>query len=179
MFRKLLFAMIAAAFCGAPVDAASPEETSFWRSIRNSENYQDYDEYLRRYPAGDYSAKARKRATRYRRLEDRIATEQSLGLSRNQRREVEERLARAGFYPGSINGAFNQDTRLAIRDFRVAYGLPRHRFLDRPMLRTLVRASGDEYRRGYTQRGNGREGDVAAGVFAGALLLGGVILLAD
>ena len=146
-----------------------------YRQFYYSQNHFDYDEYLRRYPYGDYAEKARKRSNRFRRMD----AENALGLNRGQRREVEERLARAGFFPGSINGVFNQDTRIAIRDFRIAYDLPRSRFLDRPMLRTLVRVTGDEYRRGFTRDRGGREGEIAAGVAVGALLLGGIILLAD
>ena len=180
MLKAVLTALLFVGLSCVAANAGSAEERSFWRSISESQNYFDYDEYLRRYPNGDYARKARKRAERYRRVERRLAEEESLGLNRGQRREVEERLARAGFYPGSINGSFNDDTRRAIRDFRLSYGLPRSRFLDRPMLRALVRVTGDEYRRGYSARSHAsRDGEVAAGVVAGALLLGGIILLAD
>ncbi|MEL7465123.1 MAG: peptidoglycan-binding domain-containing protein [Pseudomonadota bacterium] len=181
---RMIIAFLFLTMMGASaVQAASAEELALWRSIENSQDARDYETYLRLYPFGDFAETAEIRATRLRGTSDLSAREASLRLSKRQRREVEERLSRAGFYPGSINGRFNRDTRLAIFDFRTAYGLPRHEFLDREMLRTLTRATGNEYLNRSTSNSrtfNGsRDGDVAAGAVAGALLLGGIILLAD
>ncbi len=189
MIRLLLTAFLALAVAAphlaAPDVAAaqSASEASYWRSIRDSRDWRDFDDYLRAYPYGAYAERAERRARNLRLAEDRRGRERALGLNQGQRREVEARLSRAGFYPGSINGRFNRDTRVAIRDFRTANGLPRHRFLDREMLRVLVRRTGNEYSSysgGSTSRTrNNRDAEVAAGVVAGALLLGGIILLAD
>lgn len=177
-----IFATTAAA--PQPSFAAGVQERAYWNSIRNSRNAEDFETYLYRYPYGDWTEQAERRASNLRARDDRRRREDALGLSRGQRREVEARLSRAGFFPGSINGDFNRDTRTAIRDFRIAYGLPRHRFLDAQMIRVLVRNSGNEYAGGSSSysRNNGgsaRDGDIAAGVVVGALLLGGIILLAD
>lgn len=181
--RMIIAALFLIFAGGVAADAASPQELAYWRSIQDSRDARDFERYLRLYPGGDFAQAAETRATRLRRVENRRAREAALGLSVGQRREVEQRLARAGFFPGSINGRFNRDTRLAIRDFRIAYGLPRHRFLDRSMLRQLVRVTGNEYfdnRTSNSRSFNGaRDGEIAAGAVAGALLLGGIILLAD
>lgn len=163
--------------------AQSAAEASYWRSIRDSRDWRDFDDYLRRYPYGAYADRAERRAGNLRLVEERRGREQALRLNRGQRREVEARLSRAGFYPGSINGDFNRDTRQAIQRFRRANGLPGHRFLDREMVRVLVRRTGNEYS-SYSSGGNrrpqgDRDGEIAAGIVAGALLLGGIILLAD
>lgn len=160
--------------------AADRQERAYWRAIQGSRDPYDYEEYLRRYPYGDYAGEAERKAENLYDIQDRKARERALGLNRGQRREVEARLAQAGFHPGSINGDFNRDTRRAIRNFRRVHGFQPHRFLDRPMLRALVRESGDQYaRRGHERRTGGRDGEIAAGVVAGALLLGGILLLAD
>lgn len=190
MMRYLILCFCAASVAFAsmlapgPAVAAGAQERAYWRSIQDSKNPEDFETYLYRYPYGDWAEQAERRADNLRAREDRRRREDALGLTRGQRREVEARLSRAGFYPGSINGDFNRDTRLAIRDFRVAYGLPRHRFLDAQMIRVLVRNSGNEYSGGSTSysqyNGNSaRDGEIAAGVVVGALLLGGIILLAD
>lgn len=189
MIRLLLTAFLAFAVAAPPMTVPSPAiaqsaaEASYWRSIRDSRDWRDFDDYLRRYPYGAYSDQAERKVRNLQRVDDQRAREDALRLNRGQRREVEARLARAGFHPGSINGDFNRDTRLAIRDFRAANGLPRHRFLDREMIRVLVRRTGNEYSSyssGTTRRPRGdRDGEVAAGIVAGALLLGGIILLAD
>ncbi|MEL6794625.1 MAG: peptidoglycan-binding domain-containing protein, partial [Pseudomonadota bacterium] len=116
MIIALLFATLLGA---AAADAGTPQELAYWRSIEASRDARDFENYLRLYPGGDFAQAAETRATRLRRVEDRRRREAALGLSRGQRREVEERLARAGFFPGSINGKFNRDTRRAIRDFRI------------------------------------------------------------
>lgn len=184
LFICALTVFATAAVTPSPVWAAGVQEKAYWNSIRNSRNPEDFETYLYRYPYGDWTEQAERRANNLRARDDRRRREDALGLSRGQRREVEARLSRAGFFPGSINGEFNRDTRTAIRDFRVAYGLPRHRFLDAQMIRVLVRNSGNEYAGGASgfSRNNGgsaRDGDIAAGVVVGALLLGGIILLAD
>ena len=181
----LVVLLVFSALGGASVvdghaEAASRQERNFWRSIQGSTDPYDYEEYLRVYPYGDYAAEAERKAERLYQVQDRKSRERALRLNRGQRREVEARLARAGFPPGSINGDFNRDTRRAIRDFRRFYGLHPHRFLDRPMLRVLVAETGERYTgRETNRRAGGRDGEVAAGVVAGALLLGGIILLAD
>ena len=147
-----------------------------WDQARVLNDEQAYRSYLRRYPDGRYANRARDILDRRANAAVYRDRERALGLSRNQRREVENLLARAGYYPGSINGKFGPTARQAIRDYRRDRGLPQHAYLDRQMLRALVRDTG----RTYGRRHNGEDNtDVAVGVAAGALLLGGIILLSD
>lgn len=181
LIRNLAAAVIvcfAALAAVTPAQANSHNDQAFWSSIRDSRQAYDYERYIDAYPYGRHVDKAERRIARFRSRDSHEQAEAALGLSRGQRREVEMRLSRAGFYPGSINGDFSRETRIAIRDFRQSRGLPVHRYLDARMVRTLVRDTGDEYARGYGSGGT-RDGEIAAGVVAGALLLGGIILLAD
>ncbi|MEM7269445.1 MAG: peptidoglycan-binding domain-containing protein [Pseudomonadota bacterium] len=114
--------------------------------------------------------------TRYE-IQQRKERERALRLNRTQREEIEWRLNRAGYWPGSINGEFNRDTRKAIRAYRKDAGLTPHNFLDRRMLRYLVDDTGGNRR--YENGEDYDAGDVALGVAAGALIIGGIILLAD
>lgn len=156
------------------------DDENAWAEARALNDDRAYRSYLRRFPDGIYADQARKRLDRRQLADNRAARERALGLSRNQRREVEELLVRAGYYPGSINGKFGPTARQAIRDYRRDRGLAVHAYLDREMLRYLVRDGGREYSQRYGARQNGEDNtDVAVGVTAGALLLGGIILLAD
>ncbi len=177
--RRLLTILFAAMVAIAPVagEAAGRVETQLWNSIRDSRNPDDFAYYLSRYPHGEWAPQAERKLVRLERKERRAAAEDRLGLTRGQKLEVEERLARAGHYPGSINGVFDGDTRFAIADYRRSAGLPASNYLDTRMLRALVRDTDYAYR--GSQHRETRDGEIAAGVVAGALILGGVILLAD
>lgn len=151
-----------------------------WAEARRLNDEQAYRSYLQRYPRGIYVDQARDRLDLRRAASNHAARERALGLSRNQRREVEELLARAGYFPGSINGKFGPTARDAIRDYRRDRGLGSHAYLDRQMLRYLVRDGGRHFSNRSYSRQNGEDNtDVAVGVAAGALLLGGIILLSD
>ena len=101
--------------------------------------------------------------------------EARLGLTGRQRVEIEDRLASLGYRPGPVDGQFDNRTRGAISSFRSAEGLPRHGYVDRPMLRRLVDATGGsgpvDPEEDYS--------DFVAGAAIGALVLGGIVLLAD
>lgn len=151
-----------------------------WAEARRLNDEQAYRFYLKEYPRGRYVEQARARLKGRRIAANHADRERALGLTRNQRREVEELLARAGYYPGSINGKFGPTARNAIRDYRRDRGIGAHAYLDREMLRYLVRDSGGHFSNRQYSRQNGEDNtDVAVGVAAGALLLGGIILLAD
>ncbi len=155
---------------------SSAGDEDAWANARALNDEQAYRSYLRRYPDGRYANKARERLDRRRLADVYRDRERALGLNRSQRREVENLLARAGYFPGSINGKFGPTARQAIRDYRRDSGFPEHAYLDREMLRALAR----DGRRTYGRRHNGEDNtDVAVGVAAGALLIGGIILLSD
>lgn len=151
-----------------------------WKEARALNDEQAYRFYLQQHPRGRFVDQARKRLNQTRDIAQYAARERALGLSRNQRREVEALLARAGYFPGSINGKFGKTARGAIRDYRRDRGLIAHSYLDREVLRYLVRDGGQQYSNRSFSRQNGEDNtDIAVGVAAGALLLGGIILLSD
>ncbi len=165
---------------GRSSDRSRRGDEAAWAEARRLNDEQAYRFYLRQYPRGFYVNQAREWLDRRRDVASYASRERALGLSRNQRREVEELLARAGYFPGSINGKFGPTARNAIRDYRRDRGLVTHAYLDREMLRYLVRDGGQHYSNRSYSRQNGEDNtDVAVGVAAGALLLGGIILLAD
>ena len=150
-------------------------ENDAWAQAKRENTAFAYEAFLDRYPNGRHAAKARKRLANRDLAAERKSREQVLGLNRRQREEVEERLAFAGFYPGAIDGRFTRDTRKAVRSFRRTRGLAEHGFVDRPMLRQLVNETG-----GGGRRGQGEDySDAAVGLAAGALLLGGILIIAD
>ena len=158
------------------VAQARSGDNAAWREARAQNNQQAYQSYLRRYPNGRHAQNARELLGRKQAVADHAYREQALGLSRSQRRDVEQLLENAGYYPGSINGKFGPKTRNAIRRYRVDRGLESHAYLDRNMLRYLVR---DSQGRSFDRKNGEDSTDVAVGVAAGALLLGGIILLSD
>ncbi len=98
-------------------------------------------------------------------------------LNRNARAEVEQRLQIAGFDPGKVNGKFGDTARDAIFNYRASRGLERHQYLDRNMVNLLVSETQAEFSQ-RVQTGQ-VDPEVAAAVAAGALLVGGAILLSD
>lgn len=165
---------------GGASDRSRRGDEVAWAEARRLNDEQAYRFYLQQHPRGAYVTQARNRLDRKRDVPDYADRERRLGLSRNQRREVEELLARAGYFPGSINGKFGPSARNAIRDYRRDRGLDAHAYLDREMLRYLVRDGGRQFSNRNYSRQNGEDNtDVAVGIAAGALLLGGIILLAD
>lgn len=164
---------------GASARSRSADKDA-WTEARRLNDEQAFRFYLQQYPRGVYVDQARDRLNGRRVAANHADQERALGLSRNQRREVEELLARAGYYPGSINGKFGPTARNAIRDYRRDRGIGAHAYLDREMLRYLVRDGGQRYSNRSYSRQNGEDNtDVAVGIAAGALLLGGIILLSD
>ena len=165
---------------GRASDRSRRGDEAAWTEARAQNDERAYRAYLQKYPRGRYVEQALDRIDRRRLAASYRDRERALGLSRSQRSEVEGLLARAGYYPGSINGKFGKTARNAIRDYRRDRGLVVHAYLDREMLRYLVRDGGQRYSNRSSSRQNGEDNtDIAVGVAAGALLLGGIILLSD
>ena len=98
-------------------------------------------------------------------------------LNRNARAEVEQRLVYAGFDPGKVNGHFGDTAREAIYNYRASRGLERHPYVDQNMVIMLVNETQAEF--SQKVKAGDVDPDVAAAVAAGALLVGGAILLSD
>ncbi|QIE54325.1 peptidoglycan-binding protein [Pikeienuella piscinae] len=70
---------------------------------------------------------------------ERAAREARLDYGVAELREIEGRLARAGFDPGPIDGVIDPTTRGAIAAYRQARGFAVNGYLDRPVIDALVR----------------------------------------
>ena len=58
-------------------------------------------------------------------------------LAKDQRQELQERLARLGFYEGDTDGKFGSKTRDAVRNFQLRRGLIPDGYADYAVLREL------------------------------------------
>ncbi|MEX2518198.1 MAG: peptidoglycan-binding domain-containing protein [Paracoccaceae bacterium] len=187
-------------------DGSSPEEWREWREAERIGTPAAYRTYLDRYPNGEHSDEAlteiygvthyqnnpntpatttqdtARQIARAERREIRMEEEAELGYDALQRAEVERRLALAGFDSGAVDGDFNQSTRTAIASYRESRGLERGRFLDRNMVSRLVsETNGASFTSGPNAANTDGSIDpgVAAAVAAGALAVGGALLLDD
>jgi peptidoglycan hydrolase-like protein with peptidoglycan-binding domain len=104
---------------------AATEERAFWDQVRGNDQPQSYRNYLNRYPNGAFAEEAKARlaaltaeAGQAQAVAAAKAEEGQVAGNGVTRLLVENRLAAAGFDPGSVDGQFNQATRRAIRRFQ-------------------------------------------------------------
>ncbi|MDJ1009346.1 MAG: peptidoglycan-binding protein [Paracoccaceae bacterium] len=125
--------------------AAAPDpreaEIAYWEAVRNIGTVEAYETYLDRYPRGIYAAEADERiadlADAPRRAAE--ATEAALGLSRDQRREIQRALTLLEYNPRGIDGIFGPGTRGAVTAFQAAEGFVETGYLTREQIRLLDR----------------------------------------
>ena len=141
-------------------------ERVFWESVKDSQNPQELQAYLDRYPEGTYAVLARGRLKRLIGPEEKPdvhvavtpdepervvspepappapeAVEASLGLERAERRQIQMVLAALGFDPGPADGLFGQRTRAAIRDWQTSQGAAATGHLDAEATKALMAAA--------------------------------------
>jgi hypothetical protein len=170
------------------VVAAAPTsdtELEFWRSIKDTNKTEELNAYLTNYPNGTFKSIALSRiaalqdgpSTTTRALtanpgidpatftdDASQLTEDQLGLSRNQRRDVQRRLTGLGF-DVKASGKFDANTRAVITRWQAARGYPKsgylnalqHKALQSEILATPVASAGDDepVARPSRRRGNG------------------------
>jgi hypothetical protein len=128
----------------------SEVELEFWRSIKDSNKPEELNAYLTNYPNGTFKALALARiaalqdgpSTATRNLssssgidpatfteEATQVTEDQLGLSRSQRRDVQRRLTGLGF-DIKDTGKFDEATRTVITRWQAARGYPKTGYLN-------------------------------------------------
>jgi len=166
--------------------AASEVELEFWRSIKDSNKVEEFNAYLTNYPNGTFKSIALSRiaalqdgpsnATRNLTTgaidqavfseEATQVTEDQLGLSKTQRRDVQRRLTSLGF-DIKATGKFDEETRAVITRWQAARGYPKtgylntlqHKALQSEILSTRVSsgedASDDEPRASRRSSGGG------------------------
>ena len=135
----------------APTTAAASEvELEFWRSIKDSNKVEELNAYLTNYPNGTFKSLALSRiaalqdgpSNTTRNLttgtdvdqaifsdEATQVTEDQLGLSRTQRRDVQRRLTGLGF-DVKPTGKFDESTRAVITRWQAARGYPKTGYLN-------------------------------------------------
>lgn len=129
-------ALLIGAMQATGATAASSAEMLFWRKAQESGAISDYNEYLRRFPAGDFAALARSKVeagenTAARHVSPSTAAdEKALGLSAAMRAAVQDGLTRRGFVIGASTGVFDEATRNAIRGWQKQNDLPSTGFLN-------------------------------------------------
>ena len=116
----------------------------FWLLIKDSQDPEDYDEYLRRFPDGQFAGLAENRRNRLLAeaeaaadepadgppvvIEETEASERDrlaaleAGLDRDERRAIQNSLGQLGLYTMAIDGIFGPGTRRAIRGFQQRLG---------------------------------------------------------
>jgi uncharacterized caspase-like protein len=132
----------------ASTGSASEVELEFWRSIKGSNKPEELNAYLTNYPNGTFKPLALARiaelqngpSTTTRNLSAAIdpatfteeadqTSEDQLGLSRGQRRDVQHRLTSLGF-DVKATGKFDEATRAVLMRWQAARGYPKTGFLN-------------------------------------------------
>ena len=127
-----------------PVVVDRAEEDRSWNDAKQLDTMVGYRTYLRKYPSGTYAEQARaaiaaiqsepNRADRV--LEDR------LGLTRDQRRDIQRDLALLGYNTRGIDGIFGRGTRTAISNWQQQNGFRQTGYLvDEQIIRIDAQAA--------------------------------------
>ena len=133
-------------------------EREFWESIKISDDVADFHAYLNRFSNGIYVDLARNRIKRLEKANSQnISTsnetdleapaskpptpdeiESLLGLNRSERRKIQQGLEIAGFSPGTPDGLFGRNTRIAIGEWQSSRGFQQTGFLDAESSKELI-----------------------------------------
>ena len=138
-------------------------ELLFWESVKNSQYPEELQAYLDSYPDGAFAPLARSRLKRLSGPEETPAApaaasgdlpadaspaadssrtaeslEAALGLDRQERRRIQQRLAALGFDPGPADGLFGRGTRGAIGRWQSSQGDEPTGYMDAEAAKTLL-----------------------------------------
>lgn len=124
-----------APFIPAPVvtPVVPADEQAYWDAMSTLDNVFAYRAYLNRYPGGYYAAQAQARIAALEPPAPQLTPEEAenaLGLSREQKRDIQRDLAVLGYYNSGIDGLFGPGTRGGIRSWQQANGLQVTGYLD-------------------------------------------------
>jgi class 3 adenylate cyclase/peptidoglycan hydrolase-like protein with peptidoglycan-binding domain len=116
----------------APQPKTNPDDLAFWQAISSSSNASDFEEYLHRFPDGQFAVLAHNRldgieaaaraAAQVPPVQPISPQGSSLTLARQQ--EVQRALRVLGHYQGEADGGFGAGTEAAIKQFQLFAGLP-------------------------------------------------------
>jgi peptidoglycan hydrolase-like protein with peptidoglycan-binding domain len=132
----------------AGTDPAARREREVWREAKYSDRPRDYRDYLQRYPTGIWQPGAEQRLAELTGAvapspEDPAVVEGALGLTRNDRLSIEQRLNYLGFPPGVQDGFFDSSTRWAIEGYQRNRGHGATGYLDQPTLAAIMNETRD------------------------------------
>ncbi|WP_420396661.1 peptidoglycan-binding protein [Nioella sp.] len=122
-------------FIPAPVvtPVVPADEQAYWEAMSTLDNVFAYRAYLNRYPGGYYAAQAQARIAALEPPAPQLTPEEAenaLGLSREDKRDIQRDLAVLGYYNSGIDGLFGPGTRGGIRQWQQANGLQVTGYLD-------------------------------------------------
>ncbi|TMV93957.1 peptidoglycan-binding protein [Thioclava sp. BHET1] len=122
----------------APAPAADPS-AAYWDLARTQDTVDAYQLYLNRYPDGPHADDARTRITALKAqpAQQASAAEDALGLTRDQRREVQQYLTILDYDPKGVDGVFGPGSRAAIARWQRANGFEDTSYLTRDQLTRL------------------------------------------
>ena len=139
------------AIAEAARQAELARDLAAWRQARQTDTVQSYRAYLREWPEGEFAADAQQRIADLRPDPPRppepplvpenpqaLAAEQALRLSQPTRLLIEQRLARLGLDPGPIDGSFDDQTRIAIRQAQERFDLRPTGYVNQDLLTMLI-----------------------------------------
>ncbi len=123
----------------APAPKAGSDEEGYWNAIRDLDTAEAYELYIRRFPNGAHVGEARKAAADIRDEPNREARreEESLALSRNQRREIQRDLSLLDYNTRGIDGIFGKGTRAAVGAWQEKNGFDPTGYLTRAQITSL------------------------------------------
>ena len=125
---------------GDAIPFENPEDT-YWTAAQDLQTIEGYKAYLERFPRGKYAIDAQAAIDEIRSTPGRLAEaeEERLGLTRDQRREIQRALSLLDFNTRGIDGIFGRGTRSAIAAFQGENGFQTTGFITRNQVVELSR----------------------------------------
>ena len=115
-------------------------DRSYWRRTQSTDTLEAYESYIDRYPSGLFASQAKQRIEDLRITPEERARleEESLNLSRNQRRIIQRELSLLGYQTGGVDGIFGRRSRLAVSAWQGNINVPRTGFLNANQITRLA-----------------------------------------
>ncbi len=139
-FVSNIGALLPAEAPSAPDDGSADD--GYWQAVRDLNTEAAVRSYLQAFPRGAHASQAQIRldALAARSPEDEAkAKEAALGLSRNERRKVQENLSLLGYDTRGVDGIFGRGTRTAIASWQSDRGFVATGYLKRQQINRLTR----------------------------------------
>ena len=128
-----------------PAPTGMTAEMLFWQSMKDSTNPDEFEEFLRQFPSDRFAGLARIRLAELRRKRETqtaalppAESERALGLSRDERRDVQRALTVLGFNTGGADGILGRRSRDAIKAYQRARQVAASGHLDADLFKELM-----------------------------------------